>query len=141
MVYAQGIIGEQRQQGTNNEDKLVADKEEEANELKEVDAANDLPEFEFRCQTAKLLLECAGLLKESPASPPSGPSQEDLCLSAAVSVLGSLLAQNDEVIEIWFLTGCAFASKRPPLVEAATFYFDRTMQMLQDIKKALQQLK
>jgi tetratricopeptide (TPR) repeat protein len=125
-------------EGTNSEDEMAAEKEEEAMELKEVDAANNLPEFEFRCQTAKLLLECAELLKESPP-PPSGPSQEDQCLSAAVSVLGSLLAQNDEVVEIWFLTGCAFASKRPPLVDPAKFYLDRTMEMLQDIKKALEQ--
>ena len=43
------------------------------------------------------------------------------------------------MVEIWFLTGCAFASKRPPLVDPAKFYLDRTMQMLQDIKRALEQ--
>jgi len=114
--------------------------EEEAVELKEIDAANNLPEFEFRCQTAKLLLECASLLKESP-SPPSlqQPSQEDQCLNAAISVLGSLLAQNDEVVEIWYLTGCAFAAKRPPLIDPGRFYFNKAMQMLQDIKKALEE--
>lgn len=116
-------------------------KEEGATELKEVDAANNLPEFEFRCQTAKLLLECAALLKDSsPAAAASAePSQEDQCISAAISVLGSLLAQNDEVVEIWYLAGCAFAAKRPPLADPARFYLDRAMQMLQDIKKALEQ--
>jgi tetratricopeptide (TPR) repeat protein len=113
----------------------VDDEQESAFELKEVDAANNLPEFEFRCQTAKLLLECAALLRETqPAN-----NQEDRCLTAAISVLGSLLAQNDEVIEIWFLTGCAFAAKQPPLVDAAKFHLDRAMEMLQDVKKALEQ--
>lgn len=112
---------------------------EEAVELKEVDAANNLPEFEFRCQTAKLLLECAAVLKESSAPPVSlqPNSQEDQCLSAAISVLGSLLAQNDEVIEIWYLTGCAVAAKS--LSDSARFYFDKAMQMLQDTKKELEQ--
>jgi hypothetical protein len=38
---------------------------QQALELQEVlDAANSLPKSEFRCQTAKLLVECAALLKE-----------------------------------------------------------------------------
>jgi len=111
------------------------DEQESAFELKEVDAANNLPEFEFRCQTAKLLLECAALLRE--AQPTT--NQEDQCLTAAISVLGSLLAQNDEVIEVWFLTGCAFAAKQPPLVDAAKYHLDRAMEMLKDVQKALQQ--
>lgn len=60
-------------------------------------------------------------------------------MSAAISVLGSLLAQNDEVVEIWFLAGCAFAAKNPPMVESAHFYLQRAMEMLSEIKKALQQ--
>ena len=111
------------------------DEQESAFELKEVDAANNLPEFEFRCQTAKLLLECAALLREAqPAT-----NQEDQCLTASISVLGSLLAQNDEVIEVWFLTGCAFAAKQPPLVDAAKYHLDRAMEMLKDVQKALEQ--
>lgn len=112
---------------------------ESARELKEVDAANNLPEFEFRCQTAKLLLECAAIIRESASSngSMSADSHHDRCLSAAISVLGSLLAQNDEVIEIWFLTGCAFAAKS--LAESAKYYFDRALQMLQDTKKALEE--
>ena len=105
----------------------------QAQELLEVEAANNLPEFEFRCQTAKLLLECAGLLKEGSSS----SYQENECISAAISVLGSLLAQNDEVVEIWYLTGCAFAAKHAPLVETAKFYFKRAKEMLTDIQKAL----
>jgi len=105
----------------------------QAQELLEVEAANNLPEFEFRCQTAKLLLECAGLLKESSSS----SDQENECISAAISVLGSLLAQNDEVVEIWYLTGCAFAAKHAPLVDTAKFYLERAKEMLTDIQKAL----
>ncbi|VEU35780.1 unnamed protein product [Pseudo-nitzschia multistriata] len=105
----------------------------QAQELLEVEAANNLPEFEFRCQTAKLLLECAGLDREESG----GTDQANECIAAAISVLGSLLAQNDEVIEIWYLTGCAFAAKQPPLVDAAKFYLERAKEMLTDIQKAL----
>jgi polyhydroxyalkanoate synthesis regulator phasin len=114
----------------------------QSRELVEVEAANNLPEFEFRCQTAKLLLECAGVLKDSrkTTSSTSGTNQkEDECITAAICVLGSLLAQNDEVVEIWFLTGCAFAGKIPPLVDEAKFYLERAKEMLTDIQKALKE--
>ena len=97
-----------------------------------MEAANNLPEFEFRCQTAKLLLECAQLTQKQ-------PDTNDQCLKAAISVLGSLLAQNDEVVEIWYLTGCAFAARKPPLSDPARFYLDRAMEMLTDVHKALEQ--
>ena len=113
--------------------------EEQALELKEVDAANNLPEFEFRCQTAKLLLECASVLKASQQASELTKNDAELCLSASISVLGSLLAQNDEVVEIWFLTGCAFSAKNPPVIDSAIFYFQRSMEMLTNIKNALKQ--
>ncbi len=120
-----------------NVDKIKSEEETEdkAQELVEVEAASNLPEFEFRCQTAKLLLECAGLLKENSMNDSS--NQEDECVTAAISVLGSLLAQNDEVIEIWYLTGCAFAAKKPALTDTATFYLERAKEMLTDIRKAM----
>ncbi len=116
--------------GLNQKSEGETDK---AQELLEVDAANNLPEFEFRCQTAKLLLECAGLLSESNVD----GKKEDECVTAAISVLGSLLAQNDEVIEIWYLTGCAFCAKKPPLTDTARFYLERAKEMLTDIRKAM----
>jgi hypothetical protein len=125
---------------SGNEDKVQ--EEEQAQELVEVEAANNLPEFEFRCQTAKLLLECAGLLNESRNSMDISShhsDQEDECIAAAICVLGSLLAQNDEVIEIWFLTGCAFAAKKPPLTDTARFYLERAKEMLADIRKAFKE--
>jgi len=139
-----GLQGKQQPSNTAvKEDAMEEDdgEEERAKELVEVEAANNLPEFEFRCQTAKLLLECAGLLKKKRHQ--SGDAlvttQEEDCISAAISVLGSLLAQNDEVVEIWYLTGCAFAAKTPPLVETALFYLNRSEEMLTDIRNALQQ--
>ena len=53
--------------------------------------------------------------------------------------MGSLLAQNDEVIEIWFLTGCAFAAKTPPLADTAKFYLERAKEMLIDTQNVLEQ--
>jgi tetratricopeptide (TPR) repeat protein len=107
---------------------------EQASELTEleVEAANGLPEFEFRCQTAKILLECAALFQESACA------QEQQCVASAISVLGSLLAQNDEVVEIWFLTGCAFALKNPEMADSAVYYLQRAMEMLEDVRKALE---
>lgn len=133
-----GLQGDKTMTGEDDDDK--ANEEGQAQELVEVEAANNLPEFEFRCQTAKLLLECAGLLKESSTDVSlSHSDQEDECIAAAISVLGSLLAQNDEVIEIWYLTGCAFAAKNPPLIDTAKFYFERAKEMLTDIHKALKE--
>jgi tetratricopeptide (TPR) repeat protein len=133
----------------NGEGTMEADKDQ-ARELLHLEAANNLPEFEFRCQTAKLLLECAAMLKatrreadgddvDTSGTASGAQSQEQECVSAAISVLGSLLAQNDEVVEIWYLTGCAFAAKSPPLVDAARFYLDRAKEMLMEIRKSLQQ--
>ena len=130
------------QQHKSGDDNMSGDDDEKeepsAKELVEVEAANNLPEFEFRCQTAKLLLECAGLLKEKRQQDAVTP-QENECISAAISVLGSLLAQNDEVIEIWYLTGCAFAAKTPPVVDESRFYLERAKEMLTDLQKALQE--
>lgn len=151
-----GLSDKQSQSSKDGKATMVDDDDENehARELLEVDAANDLPEFEFRCQTAKLLLECAALLKAKrqnqvdaiAGSPGNGVElaneyfrQECKCISAAVSVLGSLLAQNDEIIEIWYLTGCAFAAKTPPSADAASYYLERAKEMLTKIRESLQQ--
>ena len=111
---------------------------DEAVELQEVDAANNLPGFEFRCQSAKLLLECAALLQGNDGYLNDQNSKAQQCVIAAIAVLGSLLSQNDEVIEVWYLTGCAFASKRPLVSESAIFYLQRAMEMLKAVRKALE---
>jgi hypothetical protein len=54
-------------------------------------------------------------------------------------VLGSLLAQNDEVVEIWYLTGCAFAAKMPPLIDASLYYLEHAQAMLTDIRMGITQ--
>jgi tetratricopeptide (TPR) repeat protein len=142
------LVGLDGNQDDDDDDDVKKESPQQALELQEVDAANSLPEFEFRCQTAKLLVECAALLNEesnststsSDKKPTTPNPQEQLCIQAAISVLGSLLAQNDEVVEIWFLTGCAFyAKKNDSAAGAARYYFQRTMEMLVDIRKALQQ--
>lgn len=115
-----------------------APSDDQALELTNVDSVNSLPEFEFRCQTAKLLLECAALVRETPDLAESQKEAEQQCVSAAVSVLGSLLAQNDEVVEIWFLAGCAFALKTPAADDAAMFYLERAMEMLKKVREGLE---
>ena len=58
-----GISQDENKKGHIEEDCNV---EEEAMELNEdeLKAGNSLPGFEFRCQTAKILLECANVLSE-----------------------------------------------------------------------------
>ena len=66
------LVGlKQKQKGDENETQKAAvgggeGQEELAAELKgeALDAANSLPGFEFRCQTAKILLECAANLEQ-----------------------------------------------------------------------------
>lgn len=109
----------------------------QAVELVDVDAANNLPGFEFRCQSAKILLECATVLKEEDDGDASKISEQAVqCSDAAIQVLGSLLAENDEVIEVWYLMGCAFAAA--PDLDAAAQYWGRTLEMLLKLKESLE---
>ena len=64
----------------------------ETEELQNVEAADGLPNFEFRCQTATLLLETKQVAE-------------------SIHVLKSLMAENDEVVQIWYLLGCAHAEQ------------------------------
>ena len=105
--------------------------QEQAVELNNVDAVNNLPEFEFRCQTSKLLLECASL-------PACSSQQKTELVEAAISVLGSLLAQNDEVIEIWYLLGCAFVDL-PDSASLAKHYLSQAETMIRTMQKTLEQ--
>lgn len=106
-----------------------------------LDAANALPGFEFRCQMAKLLLECAFILQDDDSS--SSIDNDDhkerktQCVESAIQVLGSLLAENDEVIEIWFLLGCAFSATDPKNNESSKYYFETALEMLEKLKKTL----
>ncbi len=126
--------------GKDNEMKEV----EQAKELDEnsLKAVNSLPGFEFRCQTAKILLECASFLKNSVDNNEVISSCHDkyiFCVEASIQVLGSLLAGNDEVIEIWFLLGCAFSQSSPPNTEAAIYYWKTALDMLQKVKSELEE--
>lgn len=112
-----------------------------------VHAANKLPDFEFRCQTAKILLECASVIEENTDIEKNDrdiemiedTEQKPYCIEAAIQVLGSLLAENDEIIDVWYLLGCAFASMTPKNVESTKYYWDATLVMLEKEKKQLDQ--
>jgi tetratricopeptide (TPR) repeat protein len=100
-------------------------------ELREVEAADSLPGFEFRCQTAKLLLECASNSMEE--------SKKVECVQAAIQVLGSLIAENDDVVEIWYLLGCAFELDRESEAGLACYYWHHALRMLEKVKQDLKQ--
>ena len=57
---------------------------------------------------------------------------------AVIQVLGSLLSDNDEVIETWFLLGCAFHSS-PTSKQQARFYFKKALEMLEKAKKGMEE--
>lgn len=112
-----------------------ATEQHHAVELVDVDAANNLPGFEFRCQSAKILLECCAILKKQDESLDSKTLSEH-CSDSAIQVLGSLLAENDEVIEVWYLLGCACEAASDP--ESAGHYWERALEMLLKVKESLE---
>jgi hypothetical protein len=123
----------------------LEEKAKRAVELVEVDAANSLPSFEFRCQTAKLLLECAateggsagdnGNNQKPPASELEQEQQQ--CNRAAIRVLGSLLAENDEIPEVYYLLGCAYMASET--VEVARHYWTQALELLVKMQKDLEE--
>jgi tetratricopeptide (TPR) repeat protein len=102
-----------------------------AMELTQVDAVQALPGFEFRCQMAKIMLEAA-------ASSENVDAQQVLAgRHAAIYVLGSLMAENDEVIEIYSLLGDAFNAISS--YEEALSYWQSALEMLSQIKQAMEE--
>lgn len=106
----------------------------ESNELMNVEATSSLPEYNFRCQTVKILLECASLLGNG-----ANNDTINLCAESAIQVCGSLLAENDEIIEVWYFLGCAFMACKPPNQELAHFYWENALSMLNKVKKGLKE--
>ena len=111
-------------------------------ELVEVDAADSLPSFEFRCQTVKLLLECAAPSTEDDADQKPQASWKSIeqerikCYNASIHVLGSLMAENDEVPEVWYLLGCAYLGSGNK--ELARHYWSSALEMLTNFQKELE---
>lgn len=113
---------------------LGEEKDKRAVELLEVesDAADGLPSLEFRGQTAKFLLECGTEENDTAVG-----EETTKCHQAAIHVLGSLLAENDEVPEIWYLLGCAFHDSKN--TENAKYYWNKALEMLIDIQKQMEE--
>ena len=110
--------------------------EAKSRELVDVDAASSLPEYHFRCQTAKIMLECASLIRNGESDAMETSNQ---CVESAIQVLGSLLAENDEVIEVWYLLGCAFLACTPSNLESAHHYLENALSMLTNVKEDLEE--
>lgn len=119
----------------NNKDLKKTDEPKEIQE-KAYTAIQSLPDFGFRCQTAKLLLECASSVKmdENDEDDTAGIKKSSFLIEASIQVLGSLLAENDEVVEIWYLLGCAFSSLVPPNKDVSRYYWNTALEMLNKVK-------
>jgi hypothetical protein len=141
---------EQDDDNDNDHDEPPTTAASAATELRAWSDVQALPPYEFRCQTAKLLLE----------------TQQ---AGAAIDVIGSLLAENDQIIEIWILAGDAFAAyneeqqqqvvqQQRPLIgpgqdadmavnddeeeeepPAQIHYWERAMEMLHVVRRELEQ--
>ncbi len=116
--------------GKDEETREDGEADAKANELLEVDAASSLPGYEFRCQTAKIMLECASLIEDL--------ETKNLCAESGIQVLGSLMAEDDEVIEVWYLLGCAFKACLPPNEDSAKYYWENALTMLNKVKEELE---
>jgi hypothetical protein len=112
------------------------EQEAKSRELVDVEAASSLPEYHFRCQTAKIMLECASLIRNGESDATETSNQ---CVESAIQVLGSLLAENDEVIEVWYLLGCAFMASTPSNLESAHHYLENALSMLTKAKEDLEE--
>jgi hypothetical protein len=144
-----------------------------ATELSETEMAQvqALPDFAFRCQTSKLLLECAHAtvnttstsdLDDGTTPPPHTqnnstngtvaatvpPSTALSCAQAAVNVLASLVAENDDVIEVWTLLGDALYFVQQHDTDKLTLspprsmcrpYWERALEMLQVVQASLEE--
>jgi hypothetical protein len=117
---------------TDGDAKGEVEMEAKSRELVDVEAADSLPEYSFRCQTAKIMLECASLLDNA------ANDTKNQCAESAIQVLGSLLAENDEVIEVWYLLGCAFMACTPSNDDSAHYYWESALSMLLKVKEDLE---
>jgi tetratricopeptide (TPR) repeat protein len=126
-------------------------------ELTALEHVQSLPPIEFRISTSKLLLECAGTLpyyadpngatNDNPMDThPVGVDDDDVrngiateqqqeYAVMAMDVIGSCLAEQDEMYECWILLGDAmiFLEK-----ESAWSYWNRALQILRPIQQQLQ---
>jgi hypothetical protein len=131
----------------------------------EMEQVQALPDFAFRCQTSKLLLECAhhcaaaaaggaasAVVASATVERPTMDTQRPVaaldCAQAAVAVLGSLVAENDEVVEIWSLLGDAVslvdqqqsaALPGQPSPSLGRIYWERALEMLLVVQENLEE--
>jgi len=71
------------------------------------------------------------------ASNSGNSSLSSSLVDASIQVLGSLLSENDEVIETWFLLGCAFQSSND--LEQAREHYEKAKGMMEKTKKAMEE--
>ena len=105
--------------------------EDQAMELSQVDAVQALPGFEFRCQMVKIMLEAAAVSENA------DDKDRVACRQAAIYVLGSLMAENDEVVEIWVLLGDAFQAIS--CHDEAVSYWQNALDMLGQLKQSIEE--
>jgi len=144
------LIGLYEGDGEENNNKEVTE-EGETKELQDVEGATSLPPFGFRIQTSKLLLECASILQQQQQQNESNDGNDAVMVdedssssikkyyTAAIHVLASLMAENDSVVEIYYLLGCAYQAltacdnndSNNSYQDQATQYYEQALEMLQ----------
>jgi hypothetical protein len=153
------LVGLRNSSNDDDDDNNNGSTIDAAMELTSLEHVQSLPPIEFRCQTIKLLLECAGTLpydntsemidvdsqddganttnttSSDPRDRMATPQQQHYA-SAAMDVIGSCLAEQDEIVELWTLLGDAmiFIEK-----ELALQYWLRGLDLLRPIRKELEE--
>ena len=83
------------------------------------DDVKDAPELEFYIATAKYMVECAAVV----------PALAD----HAMELVTSLLHDDDENIELWYIMGVAALSCRPPDTEGARYHLETAKTMMETL--------
>ena len=87
---------------------------------------SDAPvDTELRLAAVRLLME--------------GVPHAPACADDALGLLSTLMREDDENVEIWFLMGVAFFQQTPPDLELSRQYLEKAGEMLDAVKKAMQQ--
>eukprot|EP01035_Chromulina_nebulosa_P022640 gene22640-29314_t len=87
----------------------------------DIETVEDSPESEFCITTAKILIECGSINPE--------------LIGYACELLNSLLQEDDENIELWYISGVAALTMKPPDIENARYYLENANYMMEKLQE------
>ncbi|CAM9905613.1 unnamed protein product [Pylaiella littoralis] len=94
--------------------------------FRRLDLCDPPPDHEFRVSLAKVLMECS--------------SANASCAEKALQVLNGVMEEDDENVELWYLTAVALNSLQPPDCESARAHLNTAAEMLSKIRTAQEEM-